>query len=81
MVLHDNDGFLNACVAMLDARKEKGSVTVTFKRSKFTYSQKAVVISRLLYELEMLLRSLHAGSLESGKDKASKQVNTLHSCS
>ena len=34
MVFSDTDGFLNALVSFLERRKEKGSVTLTFKRSK-----------------------------------------------
>ncbi len=35
MVIQDSDGFLNALVSTLDKHKEKGSVTITLKRSKF----------------------------------------------
>ena len=34
MVFSDTDGFLNALVSFLERRKEKGSVILTFKRSK-----------------------------------------------
>lgn len=34
MVLQDSDGLLNSLVALMDKRKQKGSVTITFKRSK-----------------------------------------------
>lgn len=37
MVFLDNDGFLNALVSTLEKHKEKGSVTITFKRSKYLH--------------------------------------------